>query len=265
MIKIKTAIITGASSGIGAEYTRQLAQMNCDLILVARRKEKLEALVEELVQKYGINRSKIDIFVADLSVQEDIMRLSKYIESKPDLDLLINNAGFGIDETFPVKDLKRQMDMITVHVTATVQLTNSALLGMIQRKHGYIINVSSVAAFYPMPGNITYSSTKCYLTYFSEGIQNEILGNGIYIQALCPGFTVTEFHQNLQRDRYRPPRLLWMQSQDVVNESLKSLESGKVIIVPGIMNKVVVFLMQLYLVRIIMRIFFKNKASKQSK
>jgi short-subunit dehydrogenase len=225
----RTALITGASSGIGAEYARQLAVKGTKLILVARRKEKLKALAESLQKEFSIS---IDIFPADLSISEDVARVEEKLASVPDLDLLVNNAGFGAVNRFFEGDPRSHFDMLQVHVTASVHLTRSALLGMVARKSGWIVNVASVAAFFPY-GSVLYPSTKAFLVSFSQALQAELQGTGIHVQALCPGFTYTEFHDVINMDRRIVPKFAWMSAERVVSTSLKALPHGRVIVVPG--------------------------------
>lgn len=233
-----TALITGASSGIGAEFARQLAAKGNHLILIARREERLRALAAELEEQYSI---AAEVLVADLSNPADIQRIETRIPEIENLDLLINNAGFGAPGRFVERDLDIQLDMIHVHIIATVRLSRAALPGMIARRRGRIINVSSIAAFVSMPGSATYSASKAYLNVFSEALQAELRGTGVHIQALCPGFTHTGFHYTPvyeASDRRPLPEPLWMSAESVAADSLRALDRGKVIYVPGFKNRV---------------------------
>lgn len=237
-----TALITGASSGIGATFARQLAAQGYDLILVARRLERLQTLADELRQRFSICTQAI---ASDLSIQADVERVEKCIAAQHDLTLLVNNAGFGTVGSFLQIPLQRHLDMIQVHDVATTRLCYAALPGMIQRKHGGIINVASTAAL--LPTHSTYSSTKVYLTYFSESLQMELKGTGVSVQALCPGLTHMEFHdrpefQSPQGIVQRAPKLLWMSADDVVATSLRRLGHGAVICIPGWMNRLMAVL-----------------------
>jgi short-subunit dehydrogenase len=234
----RTALITGASSGIGAEYARQLAACHTNLILVARRKDKLETLATELCQNFAIS---IDIFPADLSKPEDVARVEAKITVTPDLDLLINNAGFGATSRFYDGDPRRHFDMLQVHVNASVRLVHSALPGMVARKRGWLINIASVAAFLPF-GSVLYPSTKAFLVSFSQALQVELHGTGVRVQALCPGFTHTEFHDEISTDRSFAPKFMWMSADRVVSTSLRALPRGPVIIVPGWQYRMIVAL-----------------------
>jgi len=233
----KKAFITGASSGIGAEFARQLASHGYDLTLVARRKERLDNLAGELQQKYAV---RADVLVADLTRDEDLQRLENHINQLEILDLLINNAGFGMHGKFTELDISKHITMIQVHDIASVRLSWAALPGMLARNQGGIINVSSISGLVPI-GNITYGTTKAFQVVFSETLQLELSVTGIHIQALCPGYTYTEFHdrQDLEGfQRSRIPKALWTSTEQVVSESLTGLKKGKVIVVPGRLNRI---------------------------
>lgn len=228
-----TALITGASSGAGAEFARQLAAAGYNLILVARREDKLAELAGQLSSQHAV---RAEVVPADLTRTEDIARLETLIAGRDDLVLLVNNAGFGTRGHFAEVDIGPQVDMITVHVIASVRLARAALPGMIRRGAGAIINVSSIAAFFSSPGGATYGATKAYLNTFSEALQGELQGTGVVVQALCPGFFYSGFHDTPEYDgfdRAQVPASLWMTAEAIVTESLGSLSSGKVIVVPG--------------------------------
>jgi len=234
------AVITGASAGIGEEFARQLAAAGFDLTLVARREERLAALAAELSAAYGIHA---EARAADLSRDDDISALGNYLSGLPDLVLLVNNAGFGTRGTFSEVPLARTLDMIHVHVIASVALSRAALSGMESRGSGAIINVSSIAGFFPSSGGATYGATKAYLTAFSEALAAEMRDKGIKVQALCPGFTATEFHtvgEYEGYDRGQIPAPLWMPAGEVVAESLAELAGNRVIVVPGARYRAIV-------------------------
>ena len=232
---IGSALITGASSGIGAEFALQLAQQGFSLILVARRKEKLEALSRDLSSKFSV---KVEVLVADLSNLEDIERVASKILNTDNLDILINNAGYGINTPFIERENKQNIDMINVHFTSPVMLSHAAIQGMAKRKKGVIINTASLAAITKTSG--MYSSTKAALTYFSETLRSELRHTGIFIQALCPGMTYTEFHdkelmRGFNREDYSS--VPWMNAEEVVLQSLKSVNGKTVIFIPGEENR----------------------------
>ncbi len=236
-----TALITGASAGIGEAYARRLARDGYNVLLVARRQEKLAMLATDLNRKHAIDAK---IVVADLAKPDDIAHVADVVTDLSEagkLDLLINNAGFGTVGSFTDVSLDEQMDMLNVHVVTSMQLTRAALPGMLQRKRGGIINVSSVASWYPLPGDVNYSATKRYLVNFTEALQSELYGTGVAVQALCPGFTYSEFHDTkefrdagFRREDY--PAFMWQTADQVIEASLNQL-GGDAVCVPGIHNR----------------------------
>ncbi len=241
--RVASALVTGASSGIGAEYARQLAAGGYRVTLVARREERLTALQQELLDRYGMES---DVLPADLSTDAGIDTVVERIRAMDDLTVLVNNAGFGTVGRLVNADPARQTEMVRLHVLATMELTQAALPGMTGRGSGAIINVSSIAAFIHMPGNVNYCATKAYINAFSETLAAELRGTGVQVQALCPGYTVTEFHDSSEYarfDRSRSPSFLWMSPREVVTESLRALERDNVIFVPGLAYKSAVALL----------------------
>ncbi len=238
----RTALITGASSGIGAAFARALAAQGFDLILVGRREKRLAVLAAELRRSV-----RADFLVADLSTSDGVERLERSIRQTADLELLVNNAGFGTMGPFADIDLATQLDMLHVHLVATMRLCHAALPGLIARNRGAIINVASIGAFMPGAGNVTYNATKAFLVSFSESLQKELLGTSIHVQALCPGFTVTDFHDRaayVDLDRAQIPRWLWSSARAVVEASLKALRRHQVICIPGFKNRVLIALLR---------------------
>lgn len=227
-----TAIITGASSGIGETFARALAARGNALILIARRAERLDALAAELRQKHGI---AVDTLTADLATEEGQTRAAALISATPSLTLLVNNAGFGTRGYFHQCALDKQEEMHRLHVMATMRLTHAALNVMIPRRQGAIINVASVAAFGRSSYNTSYCATKSWMTVFTEGLHLELrdMGSPVQVQALCPGFTYSEFHDVLGVDRKSIAGWLWMKSEEVVADSLAALERGKWLVIPG--------------------------------
>jgi short-subunit dehydrogenase len=230
-----TALITGASSGIGSEFARQLANHGLNLILVARRKNKLDELREKLVQEFSI---KAEVLTADLSIPNDIDRISSKILGIKNLDVLINNAGFGIYKPFLEWEAKQSDEMISVHYTAPVRFCHAALKGMIKRGRGIIINNASSSAI--IKSSPIYASSKAALVMFSEIIKQSIRAKDIHIQALCPGFTYSEFHDTDSMrgfDREDYSENVWMSAKEVVKLSLESIKSRHVIFIPGEENR----------------------------
>jgi uncharacterized protein len=232
------AVITGASSGLGKEFAIQLAEQGFSTILIARRKDRLEDLKKELTSKY---QNSNEILVADLSKMEDIQKIVDYVNDLENLEVLINNAGFGSQGNFADNNFEVQLQMLDVHVTASVHLCRAVLSGMIARKTGAIINLSSLGAYLPAVGAVMYSATKAFLKMFSESIAMELRGTGVKIQALCPSFTVTEFHEVGEYkgyDRTKIPKFLWMNSEEVIRISLASFKKNKTIVIPGRKNRI---------------------------
>jgi short-subunit dehydrogenase len=237
------ALITGASSGIGAVFARQIAARGFDLLLVARRGELLEKLAKELEARYGI---QTEILVADLTSEADLAGVEKRVAEADALELVVNNAGFGTMGKFFKADLRGQDQMHRLHVLATLRLTHAALTGMVARDRGGIINVSSVAGFWQAPGSISYCATKTWINSFTEGLYLELKSSGsaVQVQALCPGYTYSEFHDTLGFDRGHIPKWLWMRAEDVVAASLRGLDEGKLFVVPGWQYKIAVALLR---------------------
>ena len=234
------ALVTGASSGIGAAYARALAVRGYDLALVARRRERLEALGNDLRDQAG---AQCTILAADLTDEAELQVVENYIARALNLDFLVNNAGFGNTGRFFEAPLQGQDTMHRLHVMATMHLTHAALKGMAARGKGAVVNVSSVAAFVPRPGGTGYYATKAWMNCFTEGLYLELKNarSPVRVQALCPGFTVTEFHDVMGMDRGIVPNGWWMSAEDVVQASLKGLEANKLFVVPGWRYKALVW------------------------
>ncbi len=222
------ALITGASSGIGAVFARKLATRGYDLVLLARREDRLRALAAELPVH-------VDVLAADLSCEEGIAAGERAIRDCARIELLVNNAGFGTLGRFWEADIESQIRMHEVHVMATMRLTHAALARMVPQGGGGVISVSSVAAFGQGPANVSYCATKAWINSFTEGLDMELraMRSPVKVQALCPGFTITEFHETLGMDARQIPAFLWMKADDVVEASLTGFDRGKVIVVPN--------------------------------
>jgi len=231
--------VTGASSGLGETFARKLAARGYDLILVARRGERLAKLAEELPVR-------AEVLAADLVREEGLAAVEEAIRRCARLELLVNNAGFGTLGHFWEADIAGQRDMHLLHVVATVRLTHAALGPMVRRARGGVINVSSVAAFSINPGNAGYCSTKAWMNSFTEGLDVELrhAKSPVRVQALCPGFTYTEFHDTLGVDRKGIPDWLWLKAEDVVEASLRGFEEGRLMVVPGLVYKLVAALVR---------------------
>lgn len=238
------AVITGASSGIGAVFAMVLAARGYDLALVARRQERLRKMAGDLANHFRTNCQSLS---ADLTCDEDLRGVEEFLATAPNLRLLVNNAGFGTLGRFYEAPIESQHAMHRLHVLATMRLTHAALRNMTAQNRGGVINVSSVAAFVPRPGSISYYATKSWMNSFTEGISLELksAGSKVRVQALCPGFTLTEFHDVLGVDRKEIPPSWWMPAEDVVAASLRGLEKGKLIVVPGWRYKMLVAVLRM--------------------
>lgn len=230
-----TALVTGASAGLGAEFCRQLAG-RCDVIIaVARRGERLAALSEELA-----GTVEMHVLAADLGSIEGVALTMEAIRQQGPVDYLVNNAGFSTFGQFAQLPIDGQRDMVSLHIDTTITLCRAAIPFMVERGSGYIINVSSVGAFVPGKGLAVYGATKAFLNYYSQALQAELAGSGIDVQALCPGYTHTEFHQAATEagfDGSRIPREMWTNADEVVAASLAALGSEQVLVVPGAANQ----------------------------
>lgn len=225
------AMITGASSGIGEVFARKVAATH-DLLLVARRKDRLESLAAALKARFD---ARVDVLAADLAEERGLAAAAARIEAESGLALLVNNAGFGTMGWFWESDRARQEEMHRLHVMAVVRLCHAALSAMTAKNAGAIINVASVAAFVHAPGSASYGATKAWMTHFTEGLCLDLkaAGSAVQVQALCPGFTYSEFHDVLGRDRTKlAPRSWWLDAEFVVEESLRGLRRGKLLVVP---------------------------------
>jgi short-subunit dehydrogenase len=226
------AVVTGASSGLGRVFARKLASEGYNLVLVARRKERLEGLAKELETRES---TRAEVLPADLTIETDLAKLEERIARFDKLEFLVNNAGFGTLGRFFEADLQSQDRMHRLHVIATMRLTHAALPGMVNRRTGAIINVSSMAGFWQSPGSVSYCASKAWVNSFTEGLYLELrsIRSPVKLQALCPGFTRTEFHDAMGFDQKLIPESLWMSAEDVVVASLEALGRNQLFVVPG--------------------------------
>lgn len=223
-----TALVTGATAGIGESFTRLLAEKGYDLVLVARDKKRLQERAKSLESEFKI---KVEVLPADLSVALQLAKVEKRLANpKSPIEVLINNAGFGIKDSFLKSDIADEILLIDVLAKAPMQLMHSVLPQMLKRNSGVIINVSSVASF--IAGG-TYSAAKAYLTVHTESLHTELAKTNIKISALCPGFTHTEFHQRGKMKMSGLPNFMWLEADRVVAESWRAAMAGKAICIPG--------------------------------
>ncbi|RNI25298.1 SDR family NAD(P)-dependent oxidoreductase [Flexivirga caeni] len=229
-----TALVTGASAGIGKTFATQLAQRGQDLVLVARTQSRLEELKAELEKRYSVS---VEVLPADLSERLDIGAVAdRLADASRPVDLLVNNAGFGLKLPFLRNDIRDEEEMLTVLVRAVMVLSHAAALSMRDRGHGAIVNVSSVAGYL---ASGTYSAAKSWVTVFSESLSSELRGSGVTVTALCPGFTRTEFHSRSGIRHNGFPDFMWLQADSLVEQCLADVDRGKVISIPSPQYKVV--------------------------
>ena len=234
-----TALVTGASSGIGREMCRQLAAAGTDLVLVARDTDRLDALAKELGEAHGVT---CEVLPADLA---DAARLAvveaRVASADRPVDLLVNNAGFGTYGKLADLDVDEEEREVAVNVLAVVRLTHAALGPMLARGRGTIVNVSSVAGLQATPGNATYGASKAFVALFSEAVHEELAGTGVSLTAVLPGFTRTGFQERAGIGGRDIPGPLWQSAEECVTEALAGARAGKAWVVTGRLNKVAAF------------------------
>ena len=251
------ALITGASAGIGAEFAARLASKNYDVVLVARRRDRLEEIAANLRAAHGV---RAEIVAADLSVAGSVDAIvAEVTRLGVTVDLLVNNAGFGTHGRFETISPERERDEVAVNVAALVALTHAYLPGMLQRGRGGVINVASTASFQPVPYMAVYGATKAFVRSFSEALHEEVRGRGVRILALCPGPTATEFFDHGVAAIPGPIRT----SRDVVSTALAAYDADTVTAIDGASNKLVAALAaplpRRWVRRIAARIMFPGK------
>ncbi len=242
-IRGHTALVTGASSGIGYELAAILAEAGCHLVLVARDRDKLTELARTLQMQHGITATVIAKDLGVPSAPQDIAE--ELLGASITVDLLVNNAGFGSHGPFAEADLANQLNMVQVNVTALTHLTRLLLPGMIERRRGYILNVASTAAFQPGPLMAVYYATKAYVLSFSEALANEIQGSGVTVTALCPGPTTTEFQQRAGVGHTRLMRGRIADARSVALAGYREMLQGRTIVIPGFRNRLLAFVVRL--------------------
>lgn len=232
-----TALVTGATAGIGRSFAHQLAATGHDLVLVARNASRLEQEAEAVRRRHGV---EVEVLPADLTDRAQLSRVEARVADRTrPVDLLVNNAGFGLKGRFADNDVETEQAMLDVLVTAVMRLSHAALGPMAERGRGGIINVSSVAAFLPRG---TYSAAKSWVNSFGTWAAHEYRPRGVTVTTLCPGFTKTEFHARMDVGRGSAPSFLWLDADDLVRRALADHSAGKVFSVPSARYKAVVAL-----------------------
>jgi hypothetical protein len=231
----RLALVTGASAGIGRAFAERLARDAWDLVVVARRRERLDELATRLSDVHG---RQIDVLQADLTQPDGVRAVEERIAKEPTLELLVNNAGFGTAGPFAELDRDAEEEEIRLNVLALVRLTHAALAAFRSRGHGSVVNVSSLAGFQPATYNATYGATKAFVNSFTQAVAEELRGTGLKLQLLCPGFTRTEFQEVAGVPTDRIPGFAWMTPEAVVDASIEGLRRGDLIVIPGRGNKV---------------------------
>lgn len=238
----RTALITGASSGLGAEYARQLAARGADLVLVARDQRALEALAASLRAAFGVH---VEVLVADLLSPKQRARVEmRLADRRRPVDMLVNDAGFGLPLAFERNEIRDEVRHLRLHVEVPMRLTHAALQGMLERGSGRIVNVASVAAFMPRS---TYGACKRWLVQFSRWANVRYAGRGVTVTAVCPGFVHTDFHARMGAAPGEEgiPAALWLDAPDVVGQSLRDVARGRSVSIPSARYKLAVALVRL--------------------
>ena len=229
-----TALVTGASAGLGHEFAKQLAAQGHDVVLVARNASRLAATAEEFQRRYGISA---EVLAADLTKDDDVAAVVERLKdpARP-VGILVNNAGIGLLHNFEDNHPAEEASHLKLHAETSMVLTHAALKGMLERGDGRIINVASVAAFLPRG---TYSAAKAWLVSFSRWANLAYRKRGVKVTAVCPGFTHTEFHDRMGMDKSVAPSWTWLRAERVVREGLADNERGKAVSIPSKRYKVV--------------------------
>ncbi|MHB8328105.1 MAG: SDR family NAD(P)-dependent oxidoreductase [Acidimicrobiales bacterium] len=230
-----TALVTGASSGLGECFARQLAAAGHDLVLVARSTAALQRLASELESAHGTSS---EVLSADLGDRAQLETVTERIRGGAPLDTVVNNAGFGFYGPVTGHRLEQELGMVEVNVLALVALSHAALATMVPRRSGRLLNVASIAGFAATPDGATYSAAKGFVLMFSEAVHDEVARSGVHVTVLCPGFTRTSFQQHAGIEAKGLPGFAWSEPEDVVAAALCALERNQAVCVPGILNKV---------------------------
>lgn len=231
----RTALVTGASSGLGREFARLLAADGVSLVVVARRADRLEGLAAELMERHGVT---VEVITADLTDDKDVIRVEERLtDPERPIELLVNNAGFDNVGAFADLPVNVELAEIAVNAIAPIRLSRAVLPGMLARGKGGIVIVSSMVASLPMPRSATYGATKAFLTSFSESLHMEVKERGVNVTSVAAGLTRTEFHEVAGIDTTRMPKSAWMRPEQVARIGLAAVADGKATVIPGTVNK----------------------------
>jgi uncharacterized protein len=236
-----TVVITGASAGIGSELARELARRNYNVVLVARRAERLRELAEELRLSHGIHADVESCDLTDAEARREL--IARLNAGDREVVGVCNNAGFGTVATLLNSDLEREQQVVRLNVEAVHHLTGAFLARMVERGSGAVLNVASTAAFQPMPGFATYAASKAFVQSFSEAVHAELGGTGVSVTCMCPGFTRTEFPEQAEASdaESRIPGFLWMEAPEVARAGIEAMVAGRRTVIPGLKNRVAMF------------------------
>ena len=240
-----TALVSGATAGIGFEFADELASRGLNLVLVARNTERLNSIAQQLCDQYGV---EVEVLSADLSVPSDLERVTARV-AQSDLGLVVNNAGYGLNESFFENSVESEQQLMDVLVSAVMRISHAALPGMRERNASGVINVSSVAGWM---SSGTYSAAKSWVTVFSESLAMQLKDSQVHVMALCPGFTRTEFQDRAGMETSTIPNWMWLDARRVVRDALTDFEKAKPVSVPGLRYKVLALVAQ-YLPRPLVR------------
>src|SRR5712692_9306797 len=232
----EVALITGASSGLGSDYARIFAAHQKDLVLVARRRDRLESLAEEISVAHGV---KVQVIDADLAVPSTPRRIAEEVKRLGlEIEYLVNNAGFGTTGLFAQTDPARELEMVQVNIAALVELTRTFLPPMIRRGHGRVLNIGSTAGFQPGPFMAVYYASKAFVNSFTEALWYELRGTGVSATVSCPGATATEFSAVAGNDRTRLFKLGALNAAEVAQQGYQAMLEGKPLVIHGLKNRI---------------------------
>jgi len=242
----RLALITGGSSGIGEAFAEVFAAEGFDIVITARREDRLRAVQSRLQQRYG---SRVELIVEDLERPDAPARLCAELEARGlTIDALVNNAGYGVPGAYLASSWDVHARFLQIMVTAVAELTHRLLPGMVERQYGRIINVASLAGLVPSPaGHTLYAASKAFLIKFSESLSHEVRGDGVLVTALCPGFTYSEFHDvtGTRAMMNRMPGWMWMSAPAVARRGYDAVMAGESVVVPGRLNAAIATLVRI--------------------